>query len=352
MSKTQKKSTDSKKTVTRVICLVLAGAGSGKTRVITNKIVALIKDHGYSPESICALTFTNKAAAEMADRVKAELGSDTVARISISTFHSLGLNILKTEYQAAGMYKNFTLYNQYDSLKVIRDIVKTDFPKLLENVSERDYIEEIASAISSWKSSLLRPEDLNVRTIRSEVYAAYQKYIEACNAMDFEDLIFKTTILFRDNNEVRTRYASHFRYILVDEYQDTNETQYQLLRYLTSVHRCFTVVGDDDQSIYAWRGARPENIRLIAQDYPDLKVIKLEQNYRSTRHILNCANLLISHNDHIFEKKLYTAGEEGHKVVVIEKRTETDELEMMVSLISAKQYVTGCDWNDFAILYR
>ena len=333
-------------------CLVLAGAGSGKTRVITTKIVSLIKQHMFDPASICAVTFTNKAAAEMKDRVKAQLGGEIASKLSISTFHSLGLNILKEEYIALGLNKNFTLFDPYDSIKLIRDIVKDKYPQILIDASEKQVIEDIAADISNWKTNLLRPEDIQNRTIRVEIYEAYQSYIHACNAADFEDLIFQTTLLLRDNKEVRDRWQNRFRYILVDEYQDTNETQYQLLKYLADKHKCFTVVGDDDQSIYAWRGARPENIKILAKEYPQLKVIKLEQNYRSTGRILNCANKLIAHNEHIFNKTLFTKSELGEKIKVMELRTQVDEAERVVQLLLSHQFRNRTEWKDYAVLYR
>ena len=197
-------------------CLVLAGAGSGKTRVITTKIVSLINKHFIAPQQICAVTFTNKAAAEMRDRVKQELGSESSSLITISTFHSLGLNILKEESVALGLGRNFTLFDQYDSFKLIKDIVREKFPQILVDNSEKTVVEEIATDISTWKTSLLRPEDIAVRTIRVQVYEAYQAYLSACNAADFEDLIFKTTLLLRDNQAVRDKWSSYYKYILVD----------------------------------------------------------------------------------------------------------------------------------------
>lgn len=333
-------------------CLVLAGAGSGKTRVITTKIVSLIRDHNIAPVNILAVTFTNKAAAEMRERVKKEIGKESAGQITISTFHSLGLNILKVEYASIGLSRNFTLFDQYDSLKVIKDLVRENYPQLLIDNSEKEVIEDIANDISNFKSSLLRPEDIKTRTIRVEIYDAYEKYLQACNAADFEDLIFKTTLLLRDNEDVRQRWATAFRYTLVDEYQDTNETQYQLLKFLTSKYNCFTVVGDDDQSIYAWRGARPENIKVLASDYKNLKVIKLEQNYRSTQHILNCANTLISHNDHVFSKTLFTKESQGRKVQVMETQNDQAEAERVVQQILSHQFRNRTDWKDYAVLYR
>ena len=333
-------------------CLVLAGAGSGKTRVITNKIVSLIKEHYILPQSILAVTFTNKAALEMKDRVKGQLGKEVSSKITISTFHSLGLIILKEDYAHVGLNRNFTLFDQYDSLKIIRDIVRDQHPEILIDNSEKSVIEDVTAEISYYKTNLLRPEDIKTKTVKADIYASYTAYLQACNAADFEDLIFKTTLMLNENEEMRKKWSTKFEYILVDEYQDTNETQYQLLKALTSMHKKFTVVGDDDQSIYAWRGARPENIKVLANDYPNLKVIKLEQNYRSTEHILNCANELISHNDHIFDKKLFTKSNVGSKVKIMELRTEAQMADRVVSLILSEHYQSSAPWSDFAILYR
>ncbi|MGN0915969.1 MAG: ATP-dependent helicase [Succinivibrio sp.] len=333
-------------------CLVLAGAGSGKTRVITTKIVSLINDHNYLPSSILAVTFTNKAACEMRDRVKAIVGTEVASQITITTFHSLGLTLLKEDFAAAGLSRNFTLFDEYDSTKVIRDLVRENYSQILIDNSEKTVISEIAAEISNWKTNLKKPEDLSVPTVRAQIYSDYQSYLKACNAADFEDLIFKTTLMLRDNDDVRRKWNRRFKYILVDEYQDTNETQYQLLKYLTGENRRFTVVGDDDQSIYAWRGAKPENIKILSEDFPDLRVIKLEQNYRSTQHILNCANKLISHNEHIFNKTLYTKSSIGTKVRIMELRTESDEADRVAELILGHQFRTGKKWHEYAVLYR
>ncbi|HAR79329.1 MAG TPA: ATP-dependent DNA helicase Rep [Succinivibrionaceae bacterium] len=332
-------------------CLVLAGAGSGKTRVITTKIVKLIRKVGINPQNICAVTFTNKAAAEMRERVGAELDSESAKKISISTFHSLGLNILKIEHEYLNLGSNFSLFDQNDSEKVIYDIARERYPQLLLNTSAKNAINDIASQISSWKGKLLAPEDLANSPVVS-LYSDYRNYLDACNAVDFDDLIFLTAKLLINNDTVRNRWQNIFKYILVDEYQDTNETQYRLLRILTAKHNRFTVVGDDDQSIYSWRGARPENINILAQDYPDLKVIKLEQNYRCTKHILNCANAVISHNSHIFDKTLFTNLEEGAPVKIIEVRNEIDEGERIASEILSHQFRHGTSWNEYAVLYR
>ena len=334
-------------------CLVLAGAGSGKTRVITAKIIKLIKDNGFLSENICALTFTNKAAEEMKERVRSELGRELSCGLSISTFHSLGLEILKKEYVAAGLTKNFSLFDERDSEKVIRDIIKDDYPALLEIKSEKKAVQDVFSVICNWKSALLSADSVTDEGFNKDIYKIYSNYLTACNAVDFEDLIFKTALLFRENEQIRNKYAERFQYVLVDEYQDTNETQYQLLKFLTSRNQNFTVVGDDDQSIYSWRGARPENLKILSQDFPDLKLIKLEKNYRSTQHILNCANSLISHNQHIFSKKLYTDNASSIKVTVFETKDEEAEAEM-VSALAIGYYMENqpCKWNDIAVLYR
>ncbi len=333
--------------------LVLAGAGSGKTRVITNKIVNLLNRHHLLATKICALTFTNKAAAEMKQRVTAEVGADVAKELTICTFHSLGLNILRHEHQKLNLGANFTLFDQYDGFKILRDITREHFPQLTLDVSEKNVVLDIASQISIWKSQLLSPQDLSNTSPFVQIYELYQKYLRACNAVDFEDLIFLTSRLLKNDPDVRDRWSHMFRYILVDEYQDTNETQYQLLKILTEVYKCFTVVGDDDQSIYSWRGARPENIKTLAEDFRNLKVIMLEQNYRSTPNILNCANELISHNPHIYNKKLYNDQKfKGSKIKVIELPDETSESERVAAEILGNKFKTHRNWSDYAVLYR
>ncbi|MBO6259125.1 MAG: UvrD-helicase domain-containing protein [Succinivibrio sp.] len=333
-------------------CLVLAGAGSGKTRVITTKIVTLIRKHGIPPERIGAVTFTNKAAAEMRERVSRELGTEAARQIVISTFHSLGLQILQKEHRRVNLGKHFSLFDEYDSQKIIGDIIKDEFPGLIEKSSERSVVEEYAVTIARLKSKMLSPEDLHQDQVRTQIYALYEEYLQACNAIDFEDLIFKTTKLLRTDPEAGERWCNWFRYMLVDEYQDTNDTQYELLKLLTRGSNRFTVVGDDDQSIYAWRGASPQNIDKLSKEYSNLKVIKLEQNYRSTGHILKCANGLIAYNDHLYTKRLYTDLGDGSKVYVRTHRDEQDEAAFIVSEIYGMHYERKCRWNDFAVLYR
>jgi ATP-dependent DNA helicase Rep len=334
-------------------CLVLAGAGSGKTRVITAKITALIRRKGLEPESVCAVTFTNKAAREMQERVAGDLGAEIAGRVSVSTFHSLGLSIIRKEHARFGLSKNFSLFDQYDQEKIVRDLIREKFPQLLTDSSERSLVENACASISRWKSSLISPGDLEIGGAWPRMcYRLYDRYLKACNALDFEDLLFLTTRALRDDADFRDKWQSVFRYVLVDEYQDTNETQYQFLKLLTGRYRCFTVVGDDDQSIYSWRGARPENLKVLAQDYPDLTVIKLEENYRSTARILRCANALIAHNEHVFDKKLRSALGEGAKIQVQEVATEDDQAERIAQLIWRHKYHNKSAYRDYAVLYR
>lgn len=336
-------------------CLVLAGAGSGKTRVITSKITSLVCDKAFSPESICAVTFTNKAAAEMRERVAGDLGSDIAKRLTISTFHSLGLSIIRKDHTVFGLGRNFSLFDQYDQQKILGDIIKDEFPQLLTEQSCKSLSETASTQISLWKSALKSPEDLAKTDNRSWIalaYSLYERYLKACNAVDFEDLIYQVTSKLLNDENFKTRWQNQYRYMLVDEYQDTNENQYQLLKLLTDAHQCFTVVGDDDQSIYSWRGARPENIRMLAEDYPNLKVIKLEENYRSTGHILHCANELISNNQHIFTKTLHTSLGNGEKIQIIETGTEEDEASRIAELLFRHRYHHHTAFHDYAVLYR
>lgn len=332
-------------------CLVLAGAGSGKTRVITAKIAYLIDAQRLDPARICAVTFTNKAAVEMSDRVAASIGRERARQVRISTFHSLGLDILRREHSSLGLGRNFSLFNEADSRKIVGDILREDLPALLTAGSESGEIENYTQRIATFKSQLIKPDEVSDPKL-SEVYARYETYLRSCNAVDFEDLIFKTTLLLEENQTVSQRWLPWFQYVLVDEYQDTNETQYRLLRQLTSVCGRFTVVGDDDQSIYAWRGASPQNLERLTEDYPDLRVIKLEENYRCTQRILNCANQLISHNRHLYNKTLYTRQPPGPRISVWECTDEQDECGLVVADIIHKHGQYRNAYSDYAVLYR
>ncbi|WP_427835336.1 DNA helicase Rep [Actinobacillus pleuropneumoniae] len=332
-------------------CLVLAGAGSGKTRVIINKIAHLIAHCGYSPKQIAAVTFTNKAAREMRERVAHSIGKENSKGLTISTFHTLGFEILKREYKLLGFKSGMTLFDEHDQLALLKHL-------LPENAAEdKDLLKALISTISNWKNDLLSPEMVLTRVrdererVFSHFYQLYQNQLKAYNALDFDDLIMLPVLLFRQFPEAKTRWQQKVRYLLVDEYQDTNTSQYELIKLLVGNEANFTVVGDDDQSIYSWRGARPENMQRLREDF-DLKVIKLEQNYRSSQRILHCANILIDNNDHIFQKRLFSNLGEGEKLNVIEAKNEEYEAERIVGELIAHRFSNKTKYKDYAILYR
>ena len=332
-------------------CLVLAGAGSGKTRVIINKIAHLISQCGYLPKQIAAVTFTNKAAREMRERVAHSIGKEQSKGLTISTFHTLGFEILKREHKLLGFKSGMTLFDEHDQLALLKHL-------LPENVAEdKDLLKALVSTISNWKNDLLSPE-MAVHRCKSErdrvfshFYQLYQNQLKAYNALDFDDLIMLPVLLFRQFPEALARWQQKIRYLLVDEYQDTNTSQYELIKLLVASHKNFTVVGDDDQSIYSWRGAKPENMQRLREDF-DLKVIKLEQNYRSSQRILHCANILIDNNEHIFDKRIFSELGEGEKLNVIEAKNEEHEAERIVGEIIAHRFSKKTKYKDYAILYR
>ncbi|EMD1719050.1 DNA helicase Rep [Providencia stuartii] len=333
-------------------CLVLAGAGSGKTRVITNKIAHLIRQCGYQPRQIAAVTFTNKAAREMKERVAQTLGRKEARGLIISTFHTLGLEIIKREYKALGIKANFSLFDDQDQMALLKELTFD----LLEE--DKDLLQQLISSISSWKNDLLAPEQVlaKVRSEKehrfAECYRRYELHLKSCNVLDFDDLISKPTLLLSHNEEVRERWQQKIRYLLVDEYQDTNTSQYQLVKLLVGQRARFTVVGDDDQSIYSWRGARPQNLVLLSQDFPKLNVIKLEQNYRSSERILKAANILIANNPHVFEKKLFSTLGYGAPLKVITANNEDHEAERVIGELIAHHFINKTQYKDYAILYR
>ncbi|OTA17805.1 ATP-dependent DNA helicase UvrD [Xenorhabdus vietnamensis] len=333
-------------------CLVLAGAGSGKTRVITNKIAHLIRTCGYQARHIAAVTFTNKAAREMKERVAQTLGRKETRGLMISTFHTLGLEIVKREYKALGMKSNFSLFDDQDQMALLKDLTSD----LLEE--DKDLLQKLVSSISNWKNDLMSPEQV-MRVARSEqehqfaeCYRRYDLHLNSCNVLDFDDLITKPTLLLMRDGEVRERWQNKIRYLLVDEYQDTNTSQYQLVKLLVGSRARFTVVGDDDQSIYSWRGARPQNLILLKENFPQLNVIKLEQNYRSSGRILKAANILIANNPHVFEKKLFSELPYGDQLRVIEANNEDHEAERVVGELIAHHFINKTEYKDYAILYR
>jgi len=273
--------------------------------VITRKIAHLIQNCNVPSHRIVAMTFTNKAAREMKERVSKLLPSDKMKGITVSTFHNFGLNLLRLELKHTPLKNNFSILDADDCKRLLMDLMQRD------NLSGADSKELIAKAmrrISDWKNDLLMPAQAISTAIDNEdlqlahLYELYERNIRAYNAVDFDDLIALPTRLLQDNAELRDKWQNRVHYLLVDEYQDTNTAQYMLVKLLVGVQARFTAVGDDDQSIYAWRGAKPENMALLADDFPRLKVIKLEQNYRSTSRILKAANKVIENNPHLFEK--------------------------------------------------
>ncbi|HWR88608.1 MAG TPA: DNA helicase Rep [Acidiferrobacterales bacterium] len=330
--------------------LVLAGAGSGKTSVITRKIAWLIQECGISPARIAAVTFTNKAAREMKTRVADLLKGTDAKGLAISTFHTLGLTILRKELAASGYKPGFSIHDSEDSLNLIRESLRGSKSVTPESVQWQ---------ISAWKNALLSPEqaaagsngDMLLSTA-ARVYAEYQRSLKAFNALDFDDLILQPVHLLRDHPEVRARWQQQVRYLLVDEYQDTNAGQYELVKLLVGDGGALTVVGDDDQSVYAWRGARPENLHQLKDDYANLKVIKLEQNYRCTGRILKAANQLIANNPHLFEKRLWSEHGFGDPVRVLACRDDEHEAERVVSELMHHKFMHNTDHRDYAILYR
>ncbi len=332
--------------------LVLAGAGSGKTRVITRKVAHLIRDHGMSPRNIFAVTFTNKAAREMRERLGRELSGRDSRGLAISTFHTLGLKILRRELDRAGYRSGFSLFDGQDAETVVKEH--------LRNTHREDAYTPagVLARISRWKNDLIEPvaalstaeDDFEAGLAR--LYAAYERSLRAYNAVDFDDLIIAPVRLLRSHPDLLERWQNRIRHLLVDEYQDTNGAQYELVRLLVGPRGAFTVVGDDDQSIYAWRGARPENLARLKTDYPQLKVIMLEQNYRSSGRILGLANALIANNSHVFEKRLWSDHGPGDEPRVVTCRDESHEAERVVSEILHRHFTERASFGDFAILYR
>ena len=333
-------------------CLVLAGAGSGKTRVIINKIAHLIGKCGYLPKQIAAVTFTNKAAREMKERVAQSIGKESSKGLIVSTFHTLGFDIIKREYKHLGFKANMTLFDEHDQMALLKELTAD----LLQE--DKELLRTLTNRISNWKNDLCSPQqamalarDKQEQTF-AHCYDRYNKQLRAYNALDFDDLIMLPTLLFKQNAEVRSKWQEKIRYLLVDEYQDTNTSQYELIKLLVGDRARFTVVGDDDQSIYSWRGARPQNMVRLRDDFPALRVIKLEQNYRSSQRILHCANILIDNNDHVFDKKLFSNLGEGEKLQIIEAKNEEHEAERVVGELIAHRFIAKTHYRDYAILYR
>ncbi len=333
--------------------LVLAGAGSGKTSVITRKIAWLIAEKGVPSGRIAAVTFTNKAAREMKERVQSLTERGSTRGLIVSTFHNLGLRILKQELAASGLRRGFSILDQTDSKEILKEILR-------QGESEKDLaaVDAVQKRISDWKNELILPEeavshaDSDDALRAAMAYQGYNRMLRACNAVDFDDLILMPAQLFREQPRILEKWRHRIQYLLVDEYQDTNGAQYELVRMLTHPEGRFTVVGDDDQSIYAWRGARPENLAKLQEDWPDLKVVKLEQNYRSTGRILKAANTVIANNPHVFEKSLWSDYGYGEAIRIAALRDEDGETDWIAGDIFHRRLQRGLHWKDFAVLYR
>lgn len=333
--------------------LVLAGAGSGKTRVLTEKIAYLIQQRLYDPCSIIAVTFTNKAAREMKARVAKLLDEHAAKTVHISTFHTLGLKLIRENPKRFARKSGFSIYDSSDSQSLIKDIMRRDYGDP-GNLAER-----VQWTISNWKQLLLDPEQLEqtakadpVTITAIQVYKKYEEALRAYNAFDFDDLIVKPVQALRDDADYRQQKQILLRHMLVDEYQDTNASQYELVKLLVGTTTPFTVVGDDDQSIYAWRGARPENLSQLKDDYPRLEVITLEQNYRSTGNILAAANHLIANNPHVFEKKLWSQFGPGEMITLLSCDDDEREAESVVTGLQHHMFSQRTKFSDYAILYR
>lgn len=335
--------------------LVLAGAGSGKTSVITRKIAYLVQQCGIPAYRITAMTFTNKAAREMKERVGKLLKREEAKGLSVSTFHTFGLNLLRLEIKHLPLKNNFSILDADDCKRILIDLMHQDN---LSGAESKDLIAKAMRQISDWKNDLIVPEQAHSVCETEEdvrfahLYQLYERNLRAYNAVDFDDLIVMPARLLQENAEVRDKWQNRVRYLLVDEYQDTNTAQYMLVKLLVGVMGQFTAVGDDDQSIYAWRGAKPENMALLKEDFPNLNVIKLEQNYRSTSRILKAANHVIDHNPHIFEKKLWSDKGHGEQIRVITCRNDDDEAERVVKDMMTHKLMNGKSWKDYAVLYR
>ncbi|XYJ10484.1 UvrD-helicase domain-containing protein [Telluria sp. B2] len=334
-------------------CLVLAGAGSGKTRVITQKIAYMIEDRGYDPRTIAALTFTNKAALEMQERIGKLLKQPKQAKqITVSTFHSLGVKILRQEAAGVGLKDKFSIMDSDDCYTIVSSLAVT---------TDKQEVRRIQNMISLWKNGLVDPDDA-INNAKDEdeaqagrIYRSYVATLQAYQAVDFDDLIRLPVELFRNNEPIRDRWQRRLRYLLMDEYQDTNTCQYELVKLLVTglgKKPMFTAVGDDDQAIYAWRGASVENLKTLQTDFPDLRVIKLEQNYRSTTRILQAANAVIGNNPKLFEKSLWSEHGLGEPIKVLGMQSDEQEADQVAIMISADHFQRKNKWTDYAILYR
>ncbi|MFN7784241.1 MAG: UvrD-helicase domain-containing protein [Lysobacterales bacterium] len=330
--------------------LVLAGAGSGKTKVITEKIVRLVREDHLAPNKIAAITFTNKAAREMRERVGKLMKSEQAQELTVCTFHSMGLKFLQIEHEAAGLRRGFSIFDSDDSTSLLKE--------LLPKGAKPDVVDGVRGLISRAKNDVLSPEQAMAvaRSPRereaAEIYAEYQRRLGAFNALDFDDLIRLPVALLAGSEDLQRTWRERLRYLLVDEYQDSNPAQYAMVKLLAGPRGMFTCVGDDDQSIYAWRGANPENLNQLSVDYPNLRLIKLEQNYRCAKRILRAANALIANNPHEHLKALWSEHREGEPIRVFECRDDEHEAERVAAEILHLAEKHRAPWSDFAVLFR
>lgn len=335
--------------------LVLAGAGSGKTSVITQKIAHLIENCRIPADRITAVTFTNKAAREMKSRVQKILSHEKSRGLTVSTFHQFGLQFLRHELKHTSLKPNFSILDADDCQRLLAELMVRDN---LSGAERRELVHEAIKKISDWKNDLIAPKDAAETLDDPEdlgfvhLYELYERNLRAYNAVDFDDLIAMPVRILRESHEVKDKWQNRIRYLLVDEYQDTNTAQYELIKLLVGRLGRFTVVGDDDQSIYTWRGAKPENMALLKQDFPNLEVVKLEQNYRSTNHILGAANAVIANNEHMFEKSLWSDKGDGEKIRVITCNNDFDEAERVAKEILTHRLRNNQTWDKYAVLYR
>ncbi|MEO6170576.1 MAG: UvrD-helicase domain-containing protein, partial [Lysobacter sp.] len=330
--------------------LVLAGAGSGKTRVIVEKIAHLIDSGRMPARRIAAITFTNKSAKEMRERVAKRIRGDAAEGLTISTFHALGLRFLQIEHAKLGLRRGFSIFDSDDSAAQIKDLLGTG--------AKPDVLDDMRNLISRAKNAGLSPEQAMAesRTAReieaATVYALYQARLTTFNAVDFDDLIRLPVQLLESDEECALGWRERIGYLLVDECQDTNDAQYRLLKSLAGPTGLFTVVGDDDQSIYAWRGANPDNLLSLGTDYPSLRVIKLEQNYRCSNRVLRAANTLIANNPHVHLKTLWSEQADGERIRIWECRDNAHEAEKVAAEIHFMASARQAPWSDFCILFR
>jgi ATP-dependent DNA helicase Rep len=330
--------------------LVLAGAGSGKTSVITQKIAHLIQRHKLAPAKIAAITFTNKAAREMRERVAKLVSADDAQALTVCTFHALGLKFLQIEHAQANLRRGFSVLDADDSGAIVKELAPTG--------AKPDVLFGIRNLIGRAKNGGLSPEEAlaAARSPReleaATIYEMYQQRLAAFNAVDFDDLIRLPLRILEANAECRDAWRERFRYLLVDEYQDTNDAQYRLLKALVGERGGITCVGDDDQSIYAWRGANPGNLDQLGRDWPTLRVIKLEQNYRCGKRILRAANALIANNPHLHEKKLWSEHPEGAPIRVLECKESEHEAERIAAIAATLAEKHKARWHEIAVLYR